>query len=39
MIIPNRLNKGDKIALIATARHISKNELEPAIKIIDSWGL
>ncbi len=39
MIIPNRLNKGDKIALIATARHISKNELDPAIKIIDSWGL
>ena len=31
--------RGDKIALIATARHISKNKLEPAIKIIDSWGL
>jgi len=39
MIIPNKLNKGDKIAFIATARHISKNELETAIKIIDNWGL
>ena len=39
MIIPDKLNKGDKIALIATARHISKNELLPAIKIIEDWGL
>ena len=27
MIIPPKLNRGDKVALIATARHISKNEL------------
>ena len=39
MIIPNKLNKGDKIAFIATARHISKNELEIAVKILDNWGL
>ena len=39
MIIPPKLNKGDKVALIATARHISKNELLPAIEVIHKWGL
>lgn len=39
MIIPPKLNKGDKVALIATARHISKEELIPAIDIIKKWGL
>ena len=39
MIIPPKLNKGDKVALIATARHISKNELLPAIEVIHRWGL
>tara|TARA_B100000405_G_C16715463_1_gene420643 strand:+ start:2723 stop:3616 length:894 start_codon:yes stop_codon:yes gene_type:complete len=39
MIIPPKLNKGDKVALIATARHISKNELLPAIQVIHKWGL
>ena len=39
MIIPPKLNRGDKVALIATARHISKNELLPAIEVIHKWGL
>ncbi len=36
---PQSLSKGDKIALISTARKISLLELEPAIAIIKSWGL
>jgi muramoyltetrapeptide carboxypeptidase len=36
---PQPLSKGDKIALISTARKISLQELEPAISIIKSWGL
>lgn len=33
------LQKGDKIALISTARKISAPELDVAIKTINSWGL
>jgi len=36
---PSNLKKGDKIAIISTARKISKAELEPAIKELESWGL
>lgn len=36
---PSTLKKGDKIALISTARKISELELEPAIAILKSWGL
>jgi muramoyltetrapeptide carboxypeptidase len=36
---PSTLQKGDKIALISTARKISLQELEPAIAILKSWGL
>ncbi|MGE0562379.1 MAG: LD-carboxypeptidase [Flavobacteriales bacterium] len=36
---PPSLKKGDKIAIISTARKISKIELEPAVSIIKSWGL
>lgn len=36
---PSTLKKGDKIAIISTARKISKLELEPAIVILKSWGL
>ena len=36
---PSSLKKGDKIAIISTARKISKTELEPAVAIIKSWGL
>lgn len=36
---PPSLKKGDKIAIISTARKIFKIELEPAVAIIKSWGL
>ena len=36
---PSTLKKGDKVAIVSTARKISKTELEPAISIIKSWGL
>lgn len=39
LIRPPYLKKGDKIAILATARKISKEEIEPAIVILKSWGL
>ena len=39
MIIPQKLKKGDKIGIISTARRISFKELNPAIQILESWGL
>lgn len=33
------LKKGDKIALISTARKISEVEITPAIKVLNSWEL
>ncbi|MBP9186705.1 MAG: LD-carboxypeptidase [Bacteroidia bacterium] len=36
---PPKLVKGDKIAIAASARKISMDELAPAIKIFESWGL
>lgn len=36
---PASLVKGDKIAIISTARKISKQELETAIQLFKSWGL
>ncbi len=36
---PASLKKGDKIAIISTARKISLEELQPSILIIESWGL
>lgn len=36
---PQPLSKGDKIALISTARKISLSELEPAIATLELWGL
>ncbi len=37
--IPSRLKKGDKIALVATARKISPEEIQFAIDTIKGWGL
>lgn len=37
-ILPT-LNRGDKIALISSARKVSRAELEPAVYIINEWGL
>lgn len=36
---PSYLKKGDAIALVSTARKISREELSPAIKEIESWDL
>lgn len=38
-IKPDLLHKGDKIAIIATARKICLEELEASIKLFSSWGL
>ncbi len=37
MIIPEKINIGDKIGIIATARKISLEQLNPAIEILESW--
>jgi len=39
MLIPQKLNQGDKIGIISTARKISKHELSKAITTLESWGL
>lgn len=39
MITPNTLQKGDTIAIVSTARKLKKEELQPALKILESWGL
>ena len=39
MTIPSYLKKGDKIGIVACARKISKEELQPAIDILKGWGL
>jgi muramoyltetrapeptide carboxypeptidase len=38
-IRPDLLHKGDKIAIIATARKICLEELDASIKLFTSWGL
>ncbi len=39
MNTPNILQKGDTVAIVSTARKISKEELNPALKLLESWGL
>jgi muramoyltetrapeptide carboxypeptidase len=39
MILPPYLKKGDKVAVIATARKVSREEMRAAIEIIQNWGL
>ncbi|MGB3949091.1 MAG: LD-carboxypeptidase [Bacteroidia bacterium] len=36
---PEFLKKGDKVGIVAPARKMSKEELLPAIEILNSWGL
>lgn len=36
---PKHLQKGDTIGIISTARKINREEIDPAIKLIESWGL
>ncbi|MEE2954030.1 MAG: LD-carboxypeptidase [Bacteroidota bacterium] len=39
MIIPDYLKEGDSIGLISTARKISLNELNSAVRVLKNWGL
>jgi muramoyltetrapeptide carboxypeptidase len=39
MITPSYLKQGDKIGIVATARKISIEEIQPALDILNSWGL
>jgi len=39
MIAPPYLQPGDKIAIAATARKISWQEVQPAINMLSKWGL
>lgn len=39
MITPISLRKGDMVAIVSTARKVSKEELQPALQLIESWGL
>jgi muramoyltetrapeptide carboxypeptidase len=39
MISPRLLKSGDSIAIVSTARKVSKKELEPAIDLLEKWGL
>ncbi len=38
-IQPPFLKKGDKIGIVACARKVSKEEMDPAIEILKNWGL
>lgn len=39
MITPEFLQKGDTVAILATARKIDLLTLQPAINLLESWGL
>ena len=39
MITPKFLQKGDTVAIVATARKIDISTLKPAVKLLESWGL
>ena len=39
MILPSYLKKGDTIAIIETARKVSKEEIQPAVAFFESYGL
>ena len=39
MIIPPYLKKGDTVALVCTARKFTPEEAQPAIELLQSWGL
>ncbi len=36
---PGYLKKGDTIGIVATARSVKPEEIEPAVRILESWGL
>jgi muramoyltetrapeptide carboxypeptidase len=39
MVTPAFLNPGDTIAIVSTARKISKDEIKPALELIHNWEL
>jgi len=39
MIVPPQLQPGDHVAIVATARKVQHQELQPAINLLESWGL
>lgn len=39
MITPRSLQIGNSVAIVSTARKVSKEELQPAIQLLKSWGL
>lgn len=39
MLKPTHLQKGDLVAIVATARKITKEELKPAINLLEKWNL
>ena len=39
MIQPSYLKKGDTVAIIATARKVSKEEIQAAVAFFESYGL
>ena len=39
MITPEYLKKGDTVGILATARKIDMATLQPAISLLESWGL
>ncbi len=39
MITPKSLQQGDTVAIVSTARKITKEELHPALQLLKSWGL
>ena len=38
MVRPRYLKKGDKVAIVATAKRLNENEIDGAIREIESWG-
>ena len=38
LIRPPSLQPGNKVGIIAPARKVSREEMTPAIKVIESWG-
>src|SRR5688572_2351123 len=39
MITPPYLKNGDKVVIVSTARKVSEEEMQPAVELLDSWGL
>ncbi len=39
MITPAYLKKGDFVAIVSTARKISEEEIQPALQLLEKWGL